>query len=215
MPRRRKRTYDPAGLRGRTLDAAAAAFQAHGYHSTSTHEIMREAGITGGALHHHFPTKKSLGLAVIQERVAVAVEETWIDPVRQASSALEGILDVFEKIAASLDEQSKVLGCPANNLAMELSLADPEFQDALGQLFQNWKGAIAEKARSDKPSSAVEMDSDELGTFVVALYSGAIAMAKAQQSPEPLRTCARQLASLLKSPRQERGPQAGRRRLRA
>jgi hypothetical protein len=52
------------------------------------------------------------------------------------------------------------------------------------------------------------MNPDDLGTFVVAAYSGAIAMAKAQQSSAPLRTCARELASLLGRP----GPRRARRR---
>jgi TetR/AcrR family transcriptional repressor of nem operon len=58
---RRGRSNDPEAMRRRVLDVAAAAFQKRGYHSTSTHDIMREAGVTGGALHHHFPTKKALG----------------------------------------------------------------------------------------------------------------------------------------------------------
>jgi AcrR family transcriptional regulator len=158
---------------------------------------MRDAGVTGGALHHHFPTKKSLGLAVIKERVAPAVQETWINPVRRARTALNGILRAFEDIAESVDKRGKVLGCPLNNLAIELSLADPEFQAAVGQVFLVWKEAIADKLQADKPPAAVAISLDALGTFVVASYSGAIAMAKAQQSSEPLRTCARQLASLL------------------
>jgi len=63
-PAGRSRTNDPAGVRKRVLDATAGAFQSRGYYSTSTHDIVREAGVTGGALHHHFPTKKALGLAV-------------------------------------------------------------------------------------------------------------------------------------------------------
>jgi AcrR family transcriptional regulator len=190
-----KRSYDPVAMRARILDVASAAFQARGYHSTSTHDIMREAGVTGGALHHHFPTKKSLGLAVIKERVAPVVAETWINPVQQARTAADGILRVFENVAASVDERGKVLGCPLNNLAIELSLADPEFQTAVGQVFLAWTDAIADKLKADKP--AVKISPDELATFVVAAYSGAIAIAKAQQSSEPLRACARQLAFLL------------------
>jgi AcrR family transcriptional regulator len=201
MTGQRKRSYDPAALRARVLDVASTAFQANGFHSTSTHDIMREASITGGALHHHFPTKKSLGLAVIKERVGPAVEEAWINPVRQARTVLDGILHAFGEIADSVDERGKVLGCPLNNLAIELSLADSEFQAAVGQVFKTWKDAIADKVRTEKPGAAIAMSPDELGTFVVALYSGAIAMAKAQQSSEPLRTCARQLASLLGRPR--------------
>jgi AcrR family transcriptional regulator len=197
MTRGAKRSYDPVALRARVLDVASAAFQARGYHSTSTHDIMREAGVTGGALHHHFPTKKSLGLAVIKERVVPAVEETWINPVRRAPTVLDGVLRAFEDIAKSVDERGKVLGCPLNNLAIELSLADPEFQVAVGQIFVGWKEAIADKLRADQAPLAIRTSPDEIATFVVASYSGAIAMAKAQQNSEPLRTCARQLASLL------------------
>jgi AcrR family transcriptional regulator len=193
--RETRRPYDPVAMRARILDVASAAFQARGYHSTSTHDIMRDAGVTGGALHHHFPTKKSLGLAVIKERVAPAVEETWINHVQRARTAVNGILRAFEGIAEAIDERGKVLGCPLNNLAIELSLADPEFQAAVGEVFLAWKKAIADKLKADKP--AVRVSPDELATFVVASYSGAIALAKVQQSSDPLRICARQIASLL------------------
>jgi AcrR family transcriptional regulator len=105
---RRGRSNDPEAMRRRVLDVAAAAFQTRGYHSTSTHDIMREAGVTGGALHHHFPTKKALGLAVIRDRVAQAVEQTWIEPIRSAPTAAAGISQVFEQIAATIDARGTV-----------------------------------------------------------------------------------------------------------
>jgi AcrR family transcriptional regulator len=195
--RKAKRSYDPAAMRARILDVAAAAFHSRGYHSTSTHDIMRAAHITGGAFHHHFPTKKSLGLAVISERVAAAVAAAWIDPVRSARTAMEGILRAFQNIAEALDKHGKVLGCPLNNLAVELSTSDPQFQAAVTQIFHDWKSAIAEKLKADKPQLACSIKPDELATLIVASYSGAIALAKAQQSSEPLRICARQLRKLL------------------
>ncbi|TIW14393.1 MAG: helix-turn-helix transcriptional regulator, partial [Mesorhizobium sp.] len=79
-----KRTNDPDGLRKRVLDVAEASFQVRGYHASSLGDLMAAAGVTGGALHHHFPTKKALALAVIEERVSAAVEETWIAPVQAA-----------------------------------------------------------------------------------------------------------------------------------
>ena len=151
----KRRSNDPQAMRRRVLDAAAAAFQARGYHATSTHDIMREAGVTGGALHHHFPTKKALGLAVIADRVAQAVEETWIAPVRAAPTAAAGIREVFERTAASIDMRGSVLGCPLNNLALELSLADPEFQRAWRSVFEHWRAAIAQKLRADQVAGAL------------------------------------------------------------
>jgi AcrR family transcriptional regulator len=195
---RKGRSNDPEAMRRRVLDAAATAFQTRGYHSTSTHDIMRAAGVTGGALHHHFPTKKALGLAVIRDRVGQAVEETWIEPIRTAPTAAAGIRKIFEQLAAAMDARGTVLGCPLNNLALELSLADPEFQDAVQGVFERWQTAIAAKLREDQAAGALNhVDPEDLATFIVAAYSGAMAMAKAKQSSAPLGTCAQQLAAFL------------------
>ncbi|QCI67725.1 TetR/AcrR family transcriptional regulator [Phreatobacter stygius] len=193
--RERKRINDPEGLRRRLLDVAFDAFQAGGYHATSIHELMRLAGATGGALHHHFPSKKALGLAVLHERVAAAVEATWIAPVASAASARSGILAVFEAIATGLDERGAVRGCPLNNLALELSLADAEFRAAAEGIFAGWRQALAAKFRAERSDQP-----ETLATFVVAAYSGAMALAKAEQRAAPLRACAGQLALMLGQP---------------
>src|SRR5690348_9500378 len=116
VPRRKN---DPAAMRARILDAAFDLFQEQGYNASSWHQIAARAAVTGGAFHHHFPTKKALGLAVIEERVAAAVEDTWLEPVRTAKSARDGILKVLEEISRQLDAQGSVRGCPVNNLALE------------------------------------------------------------------------------------------------
>jgi AcrR family transcriptional regulator len=194
----RTRANDPEAMRRRVLDAAAAAFQSHGYHSTSTHDIMRAADVSGGALHHHFPSKKALAVAVIRERVASAVEQTWIEPVRSARTAMEGILRVFAQISKGLDQRNVVQGCPLGNLAIELSLADPDFRRAIQDIFEHWRKAIALKLRTDQGAGLLaELDPDAFATFVVASYSGAIALAKAEQTAAPLKICARQLAAVM------------------
>jgi len=123
------------GTRGRILDAAANQFQHRGYHATSVHDIMRIAQVPGGSVYHYFPTKKSLALAVIEERVAESLAEAWIEPLRKAPSASQGILSVFDAVAKSLSDRA-VLGCPVTNLALELSLVDPDFQNALRAAFE-------------------------------------------------------------------------------
>jgi len=190
------RTNDPAGVRKRILDATADAFQKRGYHATSTHDIVRAAGVTAGALHHHFPTKKALALNVIEERVAQAVDKHWLEPVRSARGAEQGIRTAFEQIASALDRSRTILGCPLNNLALELCAADSEFREAIEKIYDNWRKVIAAKLRAD---FAATFDADALASFVIASYSGAIAQAKAKQSTAPLRTCAAQLAFHLRS----------------
>jgi AcrR family transcriptional regulator len=186
---RPKRLYDPQGTRLRILEVASSAFQTHGYHATSMHDVMHAAGVPGGSVYHHFPSKKSLGLAVIDERIAAAVERTWIEPVRCAKNARDGILAVFETTAKEIDENGgAVSGCPLNNLTLELALVDGDFQAALQRVFAAWERAMAQRLPTD------------VATFVVATFSGAMALAKATQSAQPLRACARELARTLPKP---------------
>jgi len=196
MPRVNKiRTNDPQGLRGRVLDAAASAFQAGGYAATSIHDIVRRAGVTGGALHHHFPSKKDLALAVIAERVADEIDQTWIRQVREASSVAEGVLQVFEDVADALEARGAVTGCPLNNLAVELSLADPDLRAALARRYSLWREAIAERLTGERADFAP--DPTAFANVIVAMFSGAMAIAKAEQRPAALRDCAALLRRLM------------------
>jgi AcrR family transcriptional regulator len=201
LARAHRRTNDPEGLRQRLVEAAYAAFSTRGYHSTAMHDLKREAGVTGGALSHHFPTKKALGLAVIRDRVADAVEEAWIRPVELAPTAADGIQAVFARIVSELERKGAVSGCPLNNLALELSRQDEDFQAAIDAIFVRWRSAIADKLRVDLSTGSVHgLDPEAMATLVVATYSGAMAMAKACQCVDPLKVCAGQLTSIIEKP---------------
>ncbi|MBZ9851754.1 TetR/AcrR family transcriptional regulator [Mesorhizobium sp. CA14] len=201
----KKRTNNPDGMRRRVLDVAEDTFQARGYHASSLGDLMAAAGVTGGALHHHFPTKKALALAVIEERVAAAVRETWIDPVLAAPSAREGVRAVFEAVAEELEQQGYVRGCPLNNLAHELSLADDEFRLALARIFADWRRAIADKIRADQLGGGESaIDPERYAALTVAAYSGAMSMAKTSQDAGVLRECLKGVESFALSPPQGR-----------
>ena len=195
-----RRTNDPEGLRQRLVDAAYAAFTTRGYHSTALHELKREAGVTGGALSHHFPTKKALGLAVIQDRVAEAVELTWITPVKNAAMTADAIQAVFASIISELERKGTVSGCPLNNLALELARQDKDFQAAIEAIFIRWRTAIADKLQAEQRAGSIrDVDAEAMAMLIVATYSGAMAMAKACQSAAPLASCAKQLTSIIRN----------------
>lgn len=187
-----RRTNDPKGMRKRILEGAFALLQARGYNGTSMLDIAASCAVTGGALHHHFPTKKALGLAVISERVAGAVEETWFAPLRGARDGPAAILAIFRAIADALDAQGWVSGCPVNNLTLELAYADPDFRMALRVIFDDWRAAVT------RALGGVE-EAEKTATLLVAAYSGAMAIAKVEQSGDALRLCADRLVPVLRS----------------
>lgn len=194
------RKNDPEGVRTRFLDVAAELFQSRGYCATGMQAIFEEAGVTAGAFYHHFEGKKDLALAVIEERVAAEVEQTWIAPVRAAKTTLEGVTAVFKNIATHLEARRAVRGCPLNNLTLELAFADPDFQERLASVFANWQSEIEAKLKHDMNEKLLRRSKPgPLAAYIIAVYSGAMALCKVQQSAAPLLQCLPELRDRLSS----------------
>jgi AcrR family transcriptional regulator len=68
------------------LDAARSLFAEKGYHGTAAEEIVRRAGLTRGALYHHFEDKKDLFRVVVDEMEGEIDEE--IEAAERAQSSL-------------------------------------------------------------------------------------------------------------------------------
>lgn len=192
------RTNDPDGMKRKILASAFEAFTRDGYNATSMHRLREEAGVSGGAFSHHFPSKKSLGLAVIRDRVAEAIDESWIRPVVDAPDAITGIDSAVDSIADEIDGKDAVCGCPLGNLAAELSTQDADFRTAMQPLYDRWRRAILEKLLSETARRADDRrDPEAIATTIVATISGALAMAKVSQNSQPLRQSWAELRKLL------------------
>lgn len=194
-----RRAYDPEATRKLLLDVAADAFQRRGYHGVGVHEIIKAAGVTSGALYHHFESKKALGLAVVREQVAGVIEDAWIKPVKEARSATAGVKDAFASIIESAAADGVIRGCPLNNLAIELSFSDADFRSAVREVFDGWRRALAAEFADDVAQGRLRkgVDAEEAASFVVAVFEGAMSLAKCDQDKRELRACARQLNSYL------------------
>lgn len=195
----RIRRNDPQGMRARILDSATRLFQERGYHASGMRDVMQDTGVSSGALHHHFPTKDALALAVITDRVAPIVREAWIEPVRHGPSLSKAVAEIFTNITRGIEQRGAVMGCPLNNLAMELSVTSPQLRAALEAIFQEWQTVLADRigetpggARLDRRKRAAAAE------FIIAAYSGAMNLAKATQSASPLRTAASNLSTWLR-----------------
>lgn len=198
LSKERGRTNDPDGMRRRLIDVAYLAFTTRGYHATAMQDLRHDAGVSGGAFSHHFPTKKALGVAVLEQPVMHIVEQTWIEPVLTAATAAEGVAQVFAAIIAALQAQDSISGCPLNNLALELSSQDADMRASVDAVFKRWQQALSQRLRSDQKAGRLNtFDTDAIATLIIAAYSGAMAMAKSSQNTRPLEQCADQLAIIL------------------
>ena len=67
---------EAAATASRVRDAAMLRFAAHGFDAASVDDIAADAGVTRGAVYHHYASKPGLFLAVVddlQQQIAAAV----------------------------------------------------------------------------------------------------------------------------------------------
>ena len=77
------------------LEAAYQEMQRFGYRGASISRILGKAKVTKGALYYHFPSKKALGYAVVDELMADELEQRWISLLERNGNELEIIWDTW------------------------------------------------------------------------------------------------------------------------
>jgi len=91
--------------RNALIDAARPLFAAHGYAGVSAEEIVRAAGVTRGALYHHFNGKRELFAAVYEQIEVELAERIAAGALRaNASSPLEAMRAGTEMFLAASTE---------------------------------------------------------------------------------------------------------------
>jgi AcrR family transcriptional regulator len=180
--------------RAALLGAARELFAGRGYAAVPTEEIVQRAGVTRGALYHHFSDKRDLFRAVVEEVEQETVEKiasaalSESDPWLAQQRALGAFLDVclepdVQRII--LTDAPSVLGLEAwreiearyglalvragLGLVMEAGLIAEQPLDPLAHLLL---GALAEAglviARAEDPKAARA----EVGASVERLLDG-------------------------------------------
>lgn len=195
----RRRPRDPHRTRALLLHTAFRQMRESGFQSTDLDTILARAGVTKGALYHHFDGKDGLGHAVVDEIVGGMMREKWLEPLRAADNPIDALIAIVR--GTSADAEDVRFGCPLNNLAQELSPVDETFRVKLAQLFRVWQDAIAAALRRGRTRGLVRFDvhPSETAAYIVALYEGYISLAKAAQDPRVVQSGVKQIVRYLES----------------
>ena len=177
---------NPERTRERLLQAAFQEIFKSGFRGTDLDTILRTAGVTKGAMYHHFENKEALGYAVLDEIIANMGQEKWGWPLKNAVNPIDTLIAIIR--STSLKPSDVRFGCALNNLSQEMAPLDEGFRKRTAKMFRGWQISIANALRDGKKRGMVRADvnPEEMGSFLVATYEGYISLAKSDQDPATL-----------------------------
>jgi len=160
-----------AAMQKRLLDAAVASLVEKGYAGTTTLEVQQRAGVSRGALLHHYNSRADLMVAAVEHlsrnRVAEVLSTTTEAPPKERRTewAVQVLWRTFEgplyaaalelwvaarhdpELRAALQPQERILGQAIRSMATDLFGAgaggSPAFAEALDLVIDAMRGAAA------------------------------------------------------------------------
>lgn len=189
----------PVQTRERLMNAAFEEVYHNGFQGSDLKAILAKAGVTKGALYHHFDGKEALGHAVVEHVIARITQDKWLAPLDDVDDPIDALLGILDDTGTSDAEVNG--GCPLNNLAQEMSPLDEGFRRRLSEIFTNWIGGVTDALRLGQINGKVRNDIDarDTATFLVATYEGYISLAKTAQDSRVLVSGMKQLRVYLES----------------
>jgi AcrR family transcriptional regulator len=175
----------PDQTRQKLLERAFEEIHRNGFRAASLDSILAEAGVTKGALYHHFASKAELGYAVVEEVVRPWMEQIW-RPITEAPNPIDAAMRVIRQRLRERAGMALTIGCPFNNLTQEMSGVDEGFRTRLSAILHDWREAMADAMRRGQANGTVcaDVDPRAAAAFVISSVEGCVGMAKASQSKE-------------------------------
>ena len=190
---------DPDKTRDMILSAAFEEVYRHGFQGASLDAILARAGVTKGALYHHFANKVELGYAIVDEVIMQRIQESWLDPIEQSENPVDALLGMLRTQGEILSREMMEAGCPLNNLAQEMSPLDEGFRIRLATVFERWREGIATALEKGKERNQVAKDVNTNGAaaFFVAAIEGFVGLLKSSHDMSILNSAGAELAGYL------------------
>jgi TetR/AcrR family transcriptional repressor of nem operon len=198
----RRRRREPDVTRDKLLQAAFDEIYRRGFQAASLETILAQAGVTKGALYHHFPDKAALGYAVVDDVVKDLLLERWLGLLeRQQGDPLTALQGMLRERSDQLTAHEVQLGCPLNNLAQEMSPLDERFRRKVAATFEAWTDGFAKVLGRGQAEGTVRRDLDarDVAAFLVGAIEGSFGLAKSAKSAVMLRSNLGILSTMLES----------------
>jgi len=160
--------------RRKIVDAAVELFNDVGYANTGLGDIVERAGLTKGALYHHFNSKEALAVAIIDEGSAILIK-TFEGICRSSAPALEcmihGVL-----VCVNMADSDKLV-----RMGAVLLRTFAKFSEASTLNYRAWVAEMGKQARRAQAEGDMrdDVDAEQAGEFIVGAMLGTELIANA------------------------------------
>jgi TetR/AcrR family transcriptional repressor of lmrAB and yxaGH operons len=179
-----------AETRARLLDATQDLLESGGYFGAGLNQVIAAGNAPRGSLYFHFPGGKDQLVSESVRRAGDAMGAALAEIAEAAPTAEAMIEGVLTFLGDRLESSGWRKGCPVATVALEMAAVNDPLQEACSQVYSSWESAL--RAELDGRPGA-----DDLAVTILALVEGALVLARAHRSREPLERVGRQVASLL------------------
>lgn len=175
--------------RSRILSTAREMFHGRSYADVGIQEICAAARVQKGSFYHHFPSKRDLALAVIDD-----MADEWANGF--VAEAFDAELPPVERLdylidaayywqKASTDLEGRTRGCLFGNLALEMSTRDDVMRAKLNYVFDKARDKFRATLEEAVAAGALAaMNTEATASAMLAYLEGVILLAKTRNNPD-------------------------------
>jgi TetR/AcrR family transcriptional repressor of nem operon len=172
--------------RDKLLDVTFKEVYRYGYNGASTATILKKAAVPRGSMYHHFPSKKEMVLAMIEERLIPKVREFFSLKFEKEMTAFELLESVFIKV--SKNKMLIIHGCPLHRLMFEMDALDSDIALACSTEFDNLSENFQKiLSHGMKEGSIKEGNAKKMADFILAGSWGLLSKPAIYSSQEQFR----------------------------
>jgi len=183
--------WDKQDTRQKILMAAFREIHRYGYQASSIQSIITQAGVTKGALYHHFESKHQMAVALIEEVHFEYVEHTFIRPMATTRDPISVLIDTLYSLEERMTDEMVALGCPLDSLAQEMAPVDQDIQQCIERLYQRKQRKLVEAFQRGQAAGTVKADiaAESIALLIMASLQGCMGIAKSARSVSVLIRC--------------------------
>ncbi len=172
-----------------------------GYQTTSLDDILATTKVTKGAFYYHFANKDEMGLAIINEILKPALNESFIAPLESTENPLDSIYNMMYNLLMKNDFLKVEYGCPAANFTQEMTPWNSDFSEALNDLTKRWIITMTSAIDKGKKKGVIKQDvnAKQVTMFVMSGYWGIRNFGKLENSKKAYQPFLKELKSYLDS----------------